>query len=285
MLYADLHTHTTASDGTNAPAKNVQLAKQAGLTAVAITDHDTVAGLGEALEEGKRIGITVVPGVEISTIANDQDIHVLGYYMDYEQASFLKHLEELRNTRNRRNEMLIDKLQQLGIQITLDEVTANVRRSGAKDETVGRPHIADVLVKKGTVSSMAEAFERYLGKSGAAYVNPPRIHPFAAIDWIREAGGTAVLAHPGLYKDDTLVELIIAYGIDGIEAHHSDHTLEEEESYAEIAGRSGLIITAGSDFHGERHGVVFHAPVGSRKVSTDVLQQLQARAVHRDRCK
>jgi predicted metal-dependent phosphoesterase TrpH len=275
--FADLHTHTTASDGTNAPAVNVRLAKQAGLGAIAITDHDTVAGLKEAIEEGARIGIDVVPGVEISTVANGQDIHVLGYYIDYENDSFLRRLEQLRNTRDRRNDLLIAKLQELGIAISMEEVLANMSKRKADEETVGRPHIAEALVRKGVVSSITEAFDVYLGRDGLAYVNPPRIEPMVAVDWIRQAGGAAVLAHPGLYGDDQLVVQLIQYGIDGIEAFHSDHTSEDEARYVDMAQRHQLIVTAGSDFHGERNGVMYHAPVGSKKVAVDILPQLRAR--------
>ncbi len=276
--YADLHTHTTASDGTNPPKINVRMAKEAGLAAVGITDHDTIAGIAEAMEEGKRLGVEVVPGVEISTVMDGLDVHVLGYYIDYASPEFLRKLEQLRNTRERRNEMMVERLRQLGIDITMEEVVANAKRGNANDETIGRPHIADLLVKKGFVSSMQEAFDRYLGKSGKAYVNPPRIHPFEAIDWIKAAGGCAVLAHPGLYDDDNLVRQIIEYGVDGIEAYHADHDADDEARYLEMAARYRLIVTAGSDFHGERHGEVFHSPVGARKIHIDTLRLLKERA-------
>jgi predicted metal-dependent phosphoesterase TrpH len=271
--YVDLHTHTTASDGTMPPRDNVRLAKEAGLSAVAITDHDTIAGLPEAMEEGKRIGIHVVPGVEISTVGNGQDIHILGYYFDMEDAQFHQRLKQLRETRDRRNEMMLEKLRSLGIPITLEEVLEHAAGE-AEGETIGRPHIAEVLIRKGYAEDMRQAFDRYLGKTGKAYVNPPRIHPFEAVDWIHEAGGTAVIAHPGLYGDDGLVEDIIRHGADGIEAMHSDHSEEDEARYSSLARRYGLIITAGSDFHGERHGNVFHGPIGNRKTSVDVLSRL-----------
>lgn len=272
--YVDLHTHTTASDGTNAPSWNVKLAKEAGLAAIAITDHDTVAGLAEAIEEGNRIGIQVVPGVEISTVGQGQDIHVLGYYIDYTNELFLVRLEQLRDTRNTRNAMMISKLNELGLEVTLPEVLANLSKSSG-DETIGRPHIAEVLLRKGYVQSMSEAFERYLGNQGLAYVNPPRITPQDAIQWIREAGGKAVLAHPGLYQDDDYVEAIINSGIDGMEVYHSDHTPEQEQRYKSLAEQHRLIITGGSDYHGERNGIAFHAELGARRVDTMILKQLQ----------
>lgn len=275
-LEADLHTHTTASDGTQRPAANVQMAFDAGLAAIAITDHDTVSGVAEALIAGLELGIEVVPGVEISTVAKGQDIHVLGYYIQIDNEQFLQRLASLRETRDTRNNMIIERLQQLGIDITMAEVLREVENIKTKGDTVGRPHIAAVLLNKGYVSSISEAFDRYLGSGAAAYANPPRIEPATAIKWIQEAGGKAVLAHPGIYHDDALVEAITEQGLDGIEVYHSDHTPEEEAKYLLLAQRTGLLITAGSDFHGERGGVVFHAPVGSRRIGIDVLQSLKS---------
>ncbi|WP_438446936.1 PHP domain-containing protein [Gorillibacterium sp. sgz5001074] len=273
---ADLHTHTIASDGTETPADNVRTALAAGLFAVAITDHDTVSGIGEALEEGKRVGITVVPGVEISTVAAGRDIHVLGYYLRWEDPLLLERLAELRAVRDRRNDLMLEKLRELGIAITMDEVLALRNSRGKPDETVGRPHIAEVLMHKGVVRSLREAFDRYLGSGGAAYVNPPRIRPETAITWIHEAGGAAVLAHPGIYGDDALVdELLDGAGWDGVEAYHSDHTPEQCERYRSMAESRGLIVTAGSDYHGQRGGVVFHAPLGSQRAPAEVLKQLE----------
>ncbi|GIP32928.1 PHP domain-containing protein [Paenibacillus sp. J2TS4] len=275
--FVDLHTHTNASDGTQSPAENVQLAYRAGLSGVAITDHDTVAGIEEARRAGDQLGILVVPGVEISTVAGGQDIHVLGYYMDERCPVFLDRLEKLRQIRDRRNEWMLEKLRELGLDVSLEEVIANASKDRGKDETIGRPHIAELLVSKGYVQSMEEAFDKYLGTGGAAYVNPPRIGPKEAIDWIHEAGGAAVLAHPGIYRNDELVEEIIRYGLDGIEACHSDHSPAEEEKYRELAARYHLAVTAGSDFHGERHGQVFHGPIGNRKAEWSVLESLQKR--------
>lgn len=275
QTFADLHTHTKASDGTDSPADNVRTAKAAGLAAVAITDHDTIAGLREAEEEGRKLGVIVVPGVEISTVAKEQDIHILGYYFRRDDPVFLERLEHLRKVRDSRNDLMIAKLQELGIEITMEEVLRNRRPGTQAEETVGRPHIAEVLIRKGYVSSLEEAFDKYLGRYGAAYVNPPRISPQEGIRWIHEAGGKAVLAHPALYRDDALVEELAQSGLDGLEAYHSDHRPEDAARYEALAERYGLIVTAGSDYHGERNGKVFHAPIGSRKIDISVLEQLQ----------
>lgn len=273
--FADLHTHTRASDGTEPPAANVRLAFEAGLAAVAITDHDTVAGMEEALEEGRKLGMEVVPGVELSTVSGGQDIHVLGYFIRTDDEMFLERLDRLRRVRDLRNDMMLEKLRGLGVDITMDEVLSQRNREHRSDETVGRPHIAEVLIRKGYAGSLEEAFAKYLGKNGAAYVNPPRIGPEEAIRWIHEAGGAAVLAHPGLYQDDRLVEELIQSGLDGIEADHSDHSPEDAEKYRALAERYGLLATAGSDFHGMRGGQVFHAPLGSRKTDVQVVERLR----------
>jgi predicted metal-dependent phosphoesterase TrpH len=276
ITYADLHTHTTASDGVCTPSENVRLAHAAGLTAIAITDHDTVSGLDEARLEGERLGIEVVPGVEISTLDHGIDIHILGYYIDDKDVVFNDRLSQLRDTRHIRNNLMINRLNDLGIRITMKEVSDNLIQQKTMDQTIGRPHIADALVARGIVESVAEAFDLYLGKNGAAYANPPRIGPIEAIRWIREAGGKAVLAHPGLYNNEQIVEQIIQQGIDGIEAYHSDHNDHQQIYYNELGHRHGLIITAGSDFHGMRGDVTFHGSIGSKRVDTKVLDLLKS---------
>ncbi|MCL6458188.1 MAG: PHP domain-containing protein [Gorillibacterium sp.] len=274
---ADLHIHTTASDGLHSPEEIVQMAKVAGLTAIAITDHDTTEGIDAAIAEGEQANLIVVPGVEISTVASGQDIHVLGYYMNDKDFLFQERLQSLRSVRDRRNELMAAKLNELGIPIDLNEIYAMHGGSMRPGESVGRPHIAEWLIQHGAVKSMREAFDRYLGKNGAAYVNPPRIHPQEAIAWIHEAGGCAVLAHPGLYGEDALVPELVIAGLDGIEVYHSDHSPEDEKRYKELATRFNLVLSGGSDFHGSRQGEEFHGPVGGRRVSITVIDQLKLR--------
>ncbi len=271
---ADLHTHTTASDGKNRPSVNVKMAAEIGLGAIAITDHDTVAGIPEALETGKEAGIVVVPGVEISTAALGKDIHILGYGIDYRDDRFLKRLLTLRDTRNSRNEMIVARLNDLGMTITMDEVVAEANRNRRGDGTIGRPHIAQVLVDRGYLSDLREAFDKYLGEGQAAYVVPPRIEPLTAVQWIHEAGGKAIVAHPGLYGEDELVASLLDGGADGLEAYHSDHDEAEERKYEKLARERGKLITGGSDYHGSREGVVFHGPIGNRTVDLSVAKLL-----------
>ncbi|WP_348622941.1 PHP domain-containing protein [Paenibacillus peoriae] len=276
----DLHTHTQASDGMQPPADNVRWAKEKGLAGVAITDHDTVAGLEEALKEGKRIGINVVPGVEISTRAGGKDIHILGYFMDYRNKLFLERLEKLRQARDTRNDLILSQLRSLGVEITLDEVVATMGRPLAPDESIGRPHMADTLVQKGYAKDMRDAFDRYLAEGAPGYVSVPRVEPAEAINWIREAGGVPVVAHPGLYGNDELVRSIIEEAKPaGLEVRHSDHDAEAESRYTTMAAQYGLIATGGSDFHGARQGVIFHGDLGSRSVEGQVVEELRKAAV------
>lgn len=272
--FVDLHVHTTASDGLHSPEEVVRMAQEAGLAAVAITDHDTTEGIPTALAEGERIGMTVIPGIEISSIAGGQDIHVLGYYMNIADDELQERLRDLRAVRDRRNEMMAAKLNELGIPLDLAAVYDQHAERLQAGQTVGRPHLAEWLLAHGYVGSVKEAFDRYLGKEGAAYVNPPRIHPLEAIAIIRRAGGVAVLAHPGLYDQDELIAELVAGGLAGIETRHSDHSPETEAHYDRLAAAYGLFATGGSDFHGSRGGESFHGPVGNRRVAMTVVDQL-----------
>lgn len=279
---ADLHTHTTASDGLHSPVDVVRMAREAGLEAVAITDHDTTAGVAEAEAAGAERGIAVIPGVEVSTSVDGRDIHILGYYTRNDDELWQSRLRKLRNARNERNELIVEKLTTLGVGITMEDVMAAVLARGGKEKqvgrggSIGRPHIAEALIAVGAVSSMEEAFSRYLASGAAAYVSVPRIHPSEALQWISEAGGVSVIAHPGLYGADALVEQLAVQGADGIEVYHSDHGPEEEARYAVIARRHGLIATGGSDFHGKREGHSYHGEIGCRRVDADVAGQLLA---------
>ncbi|TQR34008.1 PHP domain-containing protein [Brevibacillus brevis] len=277
-LMADLHTHTKASDGTCEPAENVRLAKEAGLTALAITDHDTVAGIPEAMEAARALGVEIIPGVEVSSVGKGQDIHVLGYFVPYEDPTFEERLFRLRETRHERNQLLIARLKELGIDISLEKV---YRRKQGTDKNIGRPHIAEELMEMGVVSTIAEAFDKYLGKGGAAYVNPPRITPQEAITLIKEAGGVAVLAHPGLYDDDELVQELIVFGLDGIEVNHPDNDEVQKMRYSKWAAQYGMVVTGGSDFHGWRGEEPFHAMLGSHTAGMGAVEQLRAIAEKR----
>lgn len=270
-----MHTHTTASDGLHSPTDVVNMAKAAGLAGVAITDHDTIAGVREALEAGKAVGLHVVPGIEVSTDGGKQDIHILGYGIDIEDPLFRSFAADQRKVREHRNQVMLELLAKTGVQLRMDEVLAGLVDPDRLDASVGRPHIAAALVRKGVVATVQEAFDRYLAKGRPAYVRPERIHPTEAVDRIRQAGGAAVIAHPGLYHDDELMRSILDHGVDGIEVYHYDHTSEDEQRYAAWAEQYGIVPTGGSDFHGSREGVLYHGRVGDRYVSMDVLNKLK----------
>lgn len=274
MNQVDLHSHTTASDGLFSPAAVVERAKEKGLRAVAICDHDTVTGIKEAQAIGEKLGVEVVPGVEISSLWKNREIHMLGYFINVDSEQLQERLKAQRNVRQVRNQMMITRLNELGIPITLHEVTAKSRnKQGGLN--VGRPHIAEVLIEKGIVKDMNEAFDRYLGKDGQAYVTPERITPHEAIDLIHQSGGVAVLAHPGLYQFDELIPELVARGLDGLEYNHPDHDEESKARYRAMADQWGLIYTAGSDFHGERYGSMYHADLGTCTVSYQQVKALK----------
>ncbi|MFC0188748.1 PHP domain-containing protein [Fictibacillus aquaticus] len=270
----DLHTHSTASDGTCTPSENVLRALEKGLSGIALTDHDTVSGISEGIQESeKHNNFLFVPGIEISTKYNGQDIHVLGYYINYEDDKLLKQLHELRNVRDQRNALIIEKLQHLGIAIEHDELEKKRRLGG----NVGRGHIAELLMEKGVVKSLPEAFELYLGNGAKAYAMVERIPPAEAVEIIRRAGGAAVLAHPGIYQDcDHLIKELAAAGLNGLECWHSDHSDSQRADYFALAKTLHLIPTAGSDFHGFRNGQVFHGDLGSCYTGFETISQLKA---------
>lgn len=280
--FIDMHVHTTSSDGQLAPGQMVELAAQLGLGGVAITDHDTVAGVAEAQAAASAAGIKLLPGIEISTVAEGKDIHVLGYLTDNTDERWVQRIAKLGATREGRNELLIARLNELGIPLTMEEVRAISGEQGS----LGRPHFAEALIRRGVVESKQQAFDEYLGERGKAFVQPLRIHPTEAYQWIREAGGVCVLAHPGIYGDDQLVEQLLQAKPDGVEINHSDHTPEQVAYYSELAARYGLLATAGSDFHGYyEHGESFHGSLGAVVAELNVYEQIyqlhQQRAIKR----
>jgi len=247
----DLHTHTTASDGTLTPTQLVRLAKKKGLTAIAVTDHDTIDGNAEAMAEGERQALIVVPGVEISVDHSPGSMHMLGFFIDIESGGLGEKLRLLQDSRADRNPRIIQKLNALGLNLSYQEV---VDISGGGQ--VGRPHIAQVLLQKGYTRSIQEAFDRYLGKGAPAYFDKFRLGPADAISMIIGAGGVPVLAHPftlncaNADELEDLVRRLIPLGLAGIEVHYTEHSAKQVSVYGSMARRHNLLITGGSDFHG-----------------------------------
>jgi len=264
----DLHIHTTASDGTLTPSEVIALAHELDLKAIAITDHDTLAGSKEALQAGIPPSLEFLTGVEISAgsppfYAGSGSFHLLGYSIRLDDPALNQALEKLQQARKNRNPAIIKCLNDLGISITLDEV-----RREAGEGQLGRPHIGQLLVKKEVVKSMDEAFNQYLGTDGSAYVDKFRIECHKAIELILEAGGIPVLAHPGLLNcktSDQFDELFAGLkeiGIQGVEVIYSEHTPEQTRLFAELAQRHNLLLTGGTDFHGT---IQPHIAIGSGK--------------------
>ncbi|MBL7190930.1 PHP domain-containing protein [bacterium] len=249
--YIDLHSHSTASDGELRPAELVKLAVELGLAGLALTDHDTAEGNGEAVSAAAELGLDFVPGVEISLDNPPNSLHLLGYYIDYNNPALKNTLAEVVGFRDKRNPMIIDKMRNLGIDITYDEVC-----DIAGGDVVGRPHFAKVLIQKGIVESSQEAFDRYLAKDALAHVDKKRLTPEVGINLVLKAGGIPVLAHPYYYKFgepdglDRLIRELVSHGLAGVEAFYSVHSRAQTEEYIRLAEKYDLLITGGSDFHG-----------------------------------
>ena len=245
----DLHTHTTASDGSYTPSGLVRYAMSKGLKAIAITDHDTLDGLPEAMEEAERLGLEVVPGVEIS-VDFQPEMHMLGYFLYGGYTSMNGILKELKEKRSERNPKIIKRLNELGMNINMEEVEA-LARGGV----TGRPHIARVMIEKGYVASVAEAFDKYLASGRPAYFSKEKLTPEQGIEEISKAGGLPVLAHPiYLDRNETELDLLLGNlsraGLKGIEAYYSENTDDQTKELLKLAGWNSLFVTGGSDFHG-----------------------------------
>ena len=246
--FVDLHSHSTASDGALAPAEVVETAARAGLAALALTDHDTLAGVAAAQEAGARLGVRIVAGVELSLMDGDKEVHMLGLHIvrvDALQAE----LEAVRDSRKSRAEQIVAKLNTLGVPVTVDAVLAQ-----AAGGAVGRPHIARALIAGGWVRDQREAFDKYLGAGRPANVEKQRITIADGIRLIRACGGLAVIAHPGGDGRRERVEPLVALGLDGLEVKHPGHSAEDTLRIAALAEFFGLVKSGGSDWHGATSG-------------------------------
>jgi predicted metal-dependent phosphoesterase TrpH len=271
----DLHTHTNRSDGTFTPAELVRHAAERSLEVIALTDHDTTAGLEEALAAGEAAGVEVVPGVELSAEHEATSVHVLCYWPDPGDAELQAELRRLRDDRFRRGELMVERLRDLGIEISFDRV-----REIAQGGNIVRPHVAQAMVEAGVVASEDEAFERWIADGRPAHVPKHALGPVDAVRLIRGAGGLAVLAHPGMWGDQTavpedLVEAMAAAGMAGLEVDHTDHTPEQREHYRSLAARLGLVATGGSDCHGTRYDPI---RLGTSLCDEDAFASLRALA-------
>lgn len=278
MGLIDLHTHSTASDGTLSPAELVRRAAELGLAAVALTDHDTVQGLPEALGEGRAAGVEVVPGCELSVESESgRPMHILGLFVPERPENLLEVFAFMKTSRLKRNQLILDKLARLGIRIDYNEV--EVLAGG----TIGRPHIARVLVERGVVPSFDRAFGEYLGVRGKAYVPKDKLTPEAGIQALRRDGAMAVLAHPYLLNlpEPKLEELLLrlkSFGLEGVETLYPEHGFEDQRRFRRLAEKLGLLETGGSDFHGGvKPDIELGRGRGDLKVPYELLDRLKAR--------
>jgi hypothetical protein len=266
--YVDLHLHTTASDGSYTPTELVNKARDLGFSAIAITDHDTVGGIEEGLKVAKELGIELIPGIEMNTDYENTEIHILGYYLDYQNEKFLNILADLKEARYNRIRKIVTKLNNLGLEIDFDEAS-QLADGGA----LGRPHIAQIMLNKGYVKKWSQAFDQYIAKGAPAYVERKKITPKEAIEIIKKAGGIPVIAHPALMERDDLLENLLEWGIEGIEVYHTEHDRVDSQRYLEYAKDNNLLITGGSDCHGpERKGEIL---IGKIKAPYELVNGLK----------
>ncbi len=247
-MKADLHLHTTASDGKLSPEELVRKAADLGVEAIAITDHDTVEGITSALEAAKEFPqLMVIPGIEISTETPEGEAHVLGYFLDYNNPKLKNTLNELRNARFNRGYEMVNNLANIDINIDWERV----QELAGKDGSVGRPHVAEALLERGYVSSFREAFIKYIGRGCPGYAARKKVTPVEAIELILDANGLPVLAHPGYVKQiETFIIPLVEAGLKGIEVYFSGYSPNTSAHLIDLAEKHSLIVTGGSDFHG-----------------------------------
>lgn len=282
----DLHAHTTASDGSLTPTELVRKAGEIGLAALAVTDHDTLGGLTEAQEAAQREGLDLISGVELSVEDEGGRFHLLGYGFDPGSAALGKTLADVRKSRAARNELMAQKMAALGLPVTMGDVRAE---AGEDAEVIARPHFARALMKKGVVSSVKEAFDRYLSTGKPLYMPKGVLTPRDAIALLHGAGGVAVMAHPGLVPlnaaalADRIANLAEEAKMDGIEAYYSQHSPADTQRFLDIAEQHHLLVTGGSDFHGTAKpqvplGIVFDGKAAPYALLTRLSEALRKQA-------
>ncbi|MFN2565318.1 MAG: PHP domain-containing protein [Gemmatimonadaceae bacterium] len=270
--FIDLHAHSTASDGAASPSELVAAARQAGLSAIALTDHDSVAGVGEATAAGAAAGVRVVAGVELSAVDAAGETHLLGLHVA-DLAALDARLAELRDMRRTRAERIVQRLNALGVRVTVDDVLAH-----AAGGAIGRPHVARAIVAKGWAPDIRTAFDRYLGAGRPAFVAKDRLSLAEAIGIVHRAAGLAVLAHPGPSATPDRLKALIALGLDGVEVRHPSHDDAEIGRILSVSERLGLLPSGGSDWHGQADGA---RALGAMHVPAEWLARQDARLARR----
>jgi len=278
--FVDLHTHSYASDGDLAPAEVVRLAESRRLAALALTDHDTVAGLDEAARAAAETKLRFVPGVEISARFKGGTLHIVGLGIDPRSSRLGRVLSDLRAWRRQRNPQMVAKLRSLGIDISMQQLRRFAEAEAGGRPLLGRLHMARLLCRKGAAKSIGDAFDRYLAPGRPAFVEKEKLSARQAIEAIHAAGGVAILAHPpqlnygNLAQLERLVRSYVHHGLDGMEVYHSDNTPAQTRQYLDLVKRLGLLISGGSDFHGPAKP---HTPLGRPRVPLVAVERLLAR--------
>ncbi len=267
---ADLHIHTTFSDGAFSPRDVIARARERGLTTISITDHDHTGAIAEAIDYGRTAGVEVIPGIELSVTLDGQEIHLLGYFFDPANRALQEFLSRIRVERRKRAERIVAKLNNLDVGLSLEAV---LRQAG--EGAIGRPHIANALVEEELVGSYQEAFFRYLAGGKPAYEEKYQVPPREAVEMIASAGGWTFIAHPGNNLDERVLLRLIQEGVDGIEVVHPSHSLELETHYRGIAGEYFLLASGGSDFHGGRRND--HEAFGRYTIPYDHVEAMRRR--------
>lgn len=266
-MAADLHIHTTFSDGTDTPEEVVEKARAAGLDTISITDHDTVNGIDRAIASGKMSGVNVIPGVELTTETPDYEVHILGYFIEHKSEELKAVLGKIRNSRVDRIFEMVGKLKKLGINIDAKKV---LDLSGGGSP--GRPHVARAMVEAGAVDSVREAFDKYIDSEGPAYVPHYKLSPDEAIKLILASSGVPVYAHPAISKSDSMIPDLISSGLKGLEVYYGGHSGEDAKRYFNLAKKYGLLMTGGSDYHGTQS--VREIKLGDVAIPEDLVKKL-----------
>ncbi|MFZ1978028.1 MAG: PHP domain-containing protein [Bacteroidota bacterium] len=273
-ITADLHVHSYYSDGAHSPCTVVDKCHAKGITTIALADHDHVGGIEEAADYAGKIGMGVVPAVELSSILNGHEIHILGYFIDPSSTRLKEHLKLFRDARLQRAEGIVKKLNMLHVPLTMESV---LKQTG--NGAIGRPHIANAMVDEGFVDSYQAAFAQYLGSHAPAYAEKYRLSPSDAIELISSSGGLSFIAHPGKYATDAIVRELIGYGLDGIEVVHPSHSEAQTNAYRNLSSQYFLLESGGSDYHGgKKHD---DEQLGLFNVSLRIVEEMRKRLYSR----
>jgi 3',5'-nucleoside bisphosphate phosphatase len=267
MKFADLHVHTFHSDGTYTPVQLVKESIKRGISALAIVDHDTTEALAEAFAQAQGEPLEIIPGIELTAQHEHQEIHILGYFLDYRNKELLEKLKLIQSNRVERVYKIIENLEGIGLKLNPDTVFSISGKA-----TVGRMHIARALVKDGLVGSIAEAFRKYIGDRSPAYVLGFRLSVPEAIRLIHQAGGVAVLAHPYMLHNDALIAEFVSYGLEGLEVYYPEHSQAMVNFYLDLAKKLNLLITGGTDFHGSAKPQI---KLGMIKIPLELVEKLR----------